>query len=447
LASPLRWICLSIALSLLLPGVAQGQVRAAALARMKLLNKKAMDEYDSLEFDAAKGALLEALAVADNASIKRGRTLTSTYLNLGIVFGAGLNDRINAIKYFTAALRINRRAALNPTRATPNLEEMFKSARENLQKEPIPPKRAVFRHKPIDEAVAGRRIKLYVRVHSSLAPSQVLLYYRSTGASEYSERVMREVKSGVYLGVIPAEEVEGRSVHYYLEARNEAGGRIAGHGTAESPNIISLRKGRRGPGRRKPREPEPSPSKVFSIGLMVGAGVGVVNGGQSEHEHPQSIPNSQKTVEINPGGALTPFHIAPELIYHLNDSWHLGVLGRIQVVNAISADVPDSKISWLGEARAKRFFGSGALRFYMAFGAGAGQIRHRIPLGDYDENPATPDDRIDTRIASIVAFGLGGGMSYMFSDYVGFVIELNGLIVVPTFAANLDLNSGLLLSF
>jgi hypothetical protein len=446
LASPLRWICLLIAMSVLLPDVAQGQVRAAALSRMKLLNKKAMDEYDSLEFDAAKGALLEALAVAENASIRRGRTLTGTYLNLGIVFGAGLNDRINAIKYFTAALRIDPRATLNPTRATPNLEEMFKSARENLQKEPIP-KRTAFRHKPIDEAVAGRRIKLYARIHASLEPSQVLLFHRSTGASsEFSEVTMREVKSGVYLGVIPSDEVEGRSVHYYIEAQNDAGERIAGHGTAESPNIISVKLRRGRTGSKRP-EPKPPSAKVFSIGLMVGTGIGVVNGGQSEHEHPQSIPNSQKTVEINPGGALTPFHIAPELIYHLSDSWHLSVLGRIQVINAISADVPDSKISWLGEARAKRLFGSGALRFYMAFGAGAGQIRHRIPLGDYDENPATPDDRIDTRIASIVAFGLGGGINYMFSDYVGLVIELNGLIVVPTFAANLDINSGLILSF
>jgi len=50
----LRWMGLLGALVLVSPTEAFGQAKAGALARVQLLNKKAMDEYDNLEFEAAK---------------------------------------------------------------------------------------------------------------------------------------------------------------------------------------------------------------------------------------------------------------------------------------------------------------------------------------------------------------------------------------------------------
>ena len=435
-----RWFSLLL-LTLLVSSDVHAQVKAAATARIRLLNKKAMDEYDTLEFEAARAALVEAVGVARSAGITGGDALTTTYLDLGIVYGAGLNDRINAIKYFSAAMRINRNAVLNPSRATPALEEMFNSAKQNLPVSP-PPTGPAFRHNPVDDAVVGRTVRIRVHVADPSA-ERVVLYFRTVGASDFRQVPMQEVKSGSYVGVVPAQLVRGRSIYYYVEAQNAAGERLHGHGTATSPNIISVRPAGVQPPPPPQQQQQQRSGKVFSIGLMVGAGLGIVNGGESEHEQPQAA-GGAKTVDINPGGALAPFHIAPELSYHLNDNWHLCVLGRIQVINATTES---SKVSLLGEARAKRFFGEGALRFYMAFGAGAGQMRHRIPLGDYDSLASTPDDRVDSRVAGIGAFGLGGGISYMFSSYVGLALEINGLIMVPAFAANLDLNTGLLLSF
>jgi hypothetical protein len=449
---------LVLALVALAPTPAGAQVSAAAEARLKLLNKKAMDEYDSLEFEAAKAALLEALGVAKAANISSGATLTETYLHLGVVYGAGLNDRLNAVKYFTAALRISPEAQLNPARATPALEEMFKSAQEKIASTPPPPppppRGPPFQHTPVDEATTGRNVQITARV-ATPGVVKVVLFYRTVGSNEFRQTVMRRTTSGIYVGVIPGQFVRGRAIHYYIEAQDDVGERVDGHGTATSPNIISVQRGRViGPVPPPPPKPTKS-SKVFSIGLMAGAGFGIVNGGESEHAHPQ-IDGTEKAVDINPGGAMAPFHVAPELSYHLNDQWHLCLLGRIQVVNALSAGTavpgktatePSSNISFLGQARAKRFFGDGAVRFYMAFGAGAGQIRHRIPLGDYDKHAGTPNDRVDARVAGIGAFGLGGGLSYMFSSYVGFALEVNGLILVPDFAANIDVNTGLVLSF
>lgn len=435
-------LCL-VVLVLLGGSGALGQVQQAAEARIDLLNRKAMDEYDTLEFEAARAALVEAIGVARSAGVTGGAVLTQTYLNLGIVYGAGLNDRINAVKYFAAALRTSPDAALNPARATPALEEMFNAAKEQVAAEPPPtPAAPAFQHTPVDEAVTGRPVRIRVRVRGA---QSVLLFYRTVGSSDFQRVVMQQVTPGLYVGAIPAQVVAGRSIYYYVEAHNAAGERVQGHGTALSPNIITVRQVAGpgpgpGPGPGRPSAPQ---SKVFSIGLMVGAGLGIVNGGESEHAHPQ-LAGTARPVDINPGGALAPFHAAPELSYHLNRDWHICVLGRIQLVNAVDEG---NKISLLGEARAKRFFGDGDFRFYMAFGAGAGQIRHRIPLGDYDGHAGTPNDLVDTRVAGIGAFGLGGGFSYMFSSYVGLALEVNGLIMVPDFAANLDVNSGLVLSF
>ncbi len=327
-----RWICLGMALTVLtVSGGADAQVRAAALSRIKLLNKKAMDEYDSLEFEAAKSALLEAVAVAEGAKIERGKTLTATYLNLGVVFGAGLNDRINAIKYFTAALRISPAATLNPARATPSLEEMFKTAGENAAKDPPKPRAPPFVHTPVDDATTGRRIKLYAKINPVLNPNSVVVFYRISGSEDFKELKMRQVRTGTWFGAVPAKDVRGRSIYYYIEAMDETGDRLGGSGTATSPNIISIQRGRisgPGTGTRRPIPKKPKPGdKVISIAVMVGAGIGVVHGGHSEHEQQQQ--QGSRTVEINPGGALAPFHIAPEVSYHINADWHVGLLGRI----------------------------------------------------------------------------------------------------------------------
>jgi hypothetical protein len=435
----LRWIGLALAvtLTLTLPLETWGQVQTAAIARIKLLNKKAMDEYDGLEFEAAKTILLEAAQVAKDSSVTKGPTLVLTYLNLGMVYGAGLNDRINAVKYFTEALRLEPKAELSAARATPTLEEMFKTAKENVGTAVVrPPTSGGLRHTPVDEGMEGKAIRPRARVGDDLGAKRVVLYFRGHGAADFDQVVM-EGRDGAYAGVIPGDKVTGRSLQYYIEAQDEEGKKIASAGTAASPNVIVIKPADR---------PAPKKRKVFSLGVLVGFGVGVVYGGRSEHGQPQApvALGNTEPVDIKPGGAVAPFHVMPELSYHITDQWHISALVRIQMVNATTER---GSVSVLGEVRAKRFFGSGDLRFFLAFGAGGGQIRHRIPLGDYDNNDETPNDISDTRVAGVGAFGMGCGLQWMFSSYVGLVAEVNGLILVPDFAAHADLNTGLVFSF
>jgi hypothetical protein len=432
---------LAVALACAFPlRVAEAQVRQAALARIKILNKKAMDEYDGLEFEAAKKILLEAIGVAESASVGKGPELVQTYMNLGIVYGAGISDRLNAVKYFTEAVKADPTVTLDAARSTPILEEMFKSAKDNAGTARTPKRGSGFRHTPVDEAPEGKAVRVRARVGADVSAAKILLYYRVGG--EFESVVMGEDRPGLFLGTIPGDRVTGKSLHYYLEAQGDGGERVAGHGTAANPNIIVVRPREGGPG----PDPRPRPKrsrKVVSIAVMVGAGLGIVYGGQSEHEQPQ-VTGTDAFVDIKPGGAVAPFHLAPELSYHLSDNWHLSALVRIQFVNATTFK---GKVSVLGMARAKRFFGEGRLRHFLAFGGGGGQIRHRIALGDYDGLPDTDDSIVDARVAGVGAFGLAYGLRFMFTSSVGIVAELTGAILVPQFAAHLDLNTGLVFSF
>jgi hypothetical protein len=435
---------LPLVLVLALPSPAPAQVKEAAQERLRLLNKDAMDEYDSLDFDKAKDHLLEAIEEAKKAGIVKGKRLASTYLNLGIVYGAGLNDNLKAVECFSQAIKLDPAAVLDAARATPTLEQMFQTAKDNVgQVGKAPEVEEPFTHKPVDESPVGRAIRIWVRLGEGAGATQVVLFYRFIGATGFQRIQMDEKKPGNYLAVIPPAPVEAKSVYYYIEAQDEAGQRVHGHATATSPNIISLIQRGEGPG----PGPKTGPVKRVDIAVMAGFGAGLVFGGETENVHATlSKSDDPQAASGGPGGALAPFHIAAEVGYHVTEKWVVAGLFRLQLVNAIDKG-PDtsSRVSALGELLGKRYFGDGALKFFMSGGLGGGQIRHRVPI---NPDPRLPNPiKVDARVAQYVAFGIGGGIVYMFTDIIGIVLNLNGIILVPNFAANLDTNLGLVLSF
>jgi hypothetical protein len=438
---------LALVAAFAIPRGASAQLAVEAAKRIKVLNKSAMDNYDSLEFDAAKKQLLEAVKLAMTAKLQDKALRAETHLNLGVVYGAGFNKRIEAIKQFSAALKLNRKITLSAARATPALEEMYKSAKENLG--PEVPEPSAFRHKVVDEATAGQSVIIRVQTRPSLGASSVILSYRKSGTARFVRLKMKPYPGGVFRATIPSADVSGRSIYYYIEAKDDSGGRLAGSGEAASPNIISINpavKPHGGGGGKKPgKKPGKDGPTNFSFAVLAGTGFGIVFGGESENTHPRV--SGSEPVDIAPGGALSPAHIAVDIAYHFSRYWHLSALVRVQLLTAVRGNNTSEKVSVLGLVRAKRFFGDGMVRFYLHFGAGGGQLRHRIPLGDYDTNGATDDDIVDSRVAGLVAFGFGGGLHIAFHRNVGFVMELGGLIMVPDFAAHADLSLGLAFSF
>lgn len=434
------------------PPRAQAQLKTAATARIKQLNKMAMENYDSLEFENAKKQLLEAVKLAKETALGDKKVVGEIYLNLGVVMGAGFNDKAASTKYFVEALKHDRKLVIPAARATPALEEIFKAAKASVG--PDIPSAGAFKHRVIDEAMQGRPVAIEVSVHESLGARAVVLFYRKSGsAASFLQLNLAAQSGGLYMAQIPASAVAGRSIYYYVEAQDKAGGRLAGSGEAASPNIIAIidgGKGSGGDGSGKGGDGSGGEgskgTSTLSVAIIGGTGFGLVFGGESENAHERTGAGDKK-VDIAPGGALAPVHIAGEVSYHLDENWQISALVRVQLMTALAGDKAEDSVSVLGILRGKRFFGTGAFRPLLAFGAGGGQIRHRIPLGDYDADPATDDDVVDARVAGIAVLSFGGGFQYMFSRHVGVLVELVGLFTLPDFSAHADVNAGLVLSF
>src|SRR5689334_14620365 len=75
-----------------------------ASERIEVLNKRAMEDYDLLEFGEAKKLLVEAVEIIKRSHTE-GELAAKTYLNLAVVTIAGLKDRYKGLTYFVKALQ------------------------------------------------------------------------------------------------------------------------------------------------------------------------------------------------------------------------------------------------------------------------------------------------------------------------------------------------------
>ena len=94
-------------------------------------------------------------------------------------------------------------------------------------------------HEPIDSAAAGAPIDVAIQSPVS-RDVKVLLNYRAAWESDFTTVEMKR-HAGDKVGQIPADAVRGRSIQYYIEARNIATGAVVyAAGTQIDPNIIFL---------------------------------------------------------------------------------------------------------------------------------------------------------------------------------------------------------------
>jgi hypothetical protein len=70
--------------------------------------------------------------------------------------------------------------------------------------------------------------------------ARLYLYFRTPGMSEFKKKLMKPGRRGIYSYLIHHNFLQGKSLQYYIEAVGRTGKRIAGSGTATSPNIVLL---------------------------------------------------------------------------------------------------------------------------------------------------------------------------------------------------------------
>lgn len=105
--------------------------------RIAYLNKKAMEDYDALEFESARKTLTDAIALLRKGGLDQTAQAARTYINLGMVYIA-LKDKSRGQQQFVKALAINPKAKLDPTLATPEMQTVWESAVAQQSGAPAP---------------------------------------------------------------------------------------------------------------------------------------------------------------------------------------------------------------------------------------------------------------------------------------------------------------------
>ena len=395
---------------------AQQQDAATQVARY---NKRAMADYDNLEFELARKSLMDAVALLRQAGIDETPAAAKTYFNLGLVYVAGFKDRNRGLQQFVQALKINPGLKLDPSVASPELEEVWAAARKQVgagrepttkdpgPKDPVdtdPPASDVkgLQHNPVDEAKPNEPLTIKAQLGSDTGASKLYVLYRVSGQADYVAIQMKNTGSE-WVAVIPGEAVSDRPLQYYLEARDKKGRAVVGSGSAPNPYIVTLSE--TAPGARIVRRDDPrtndDPKKFHRmfVNLMPGFGIGYHPGGNTTEvawqlKTTNGTTQYQRAAVDQPGGvAIAPFHISVEIGGMITKGFSLSVLGRFELITGANAQTSttDDGSSPMGGTtkaggavsgfvRARYRFLGGKFHPYIHVDLGGGEIRHALNL-------------------------------------------------------------------
>jgi len=468
----------------------------AAIEKLVQLNKKALDDYDTLEWESAKRTLLEALTAGRKAGLDNHAIMARTYVHLGAVYVTGFKDRNNAIQSFARALEIDPSIQLSRGIATQEVNEAFAEARRQRagegEERPAPPKKRARllsvsddsgeKDLPVkitaldcpneDEAIIDRTATLRCALEQTPVLQQVanvFLIYQEPGKDNYTEVQMTKTARGWYVGKIPKKAVNGKSIRYYFEGRNDAGKTIVTNGEEAKPLVLLLmteeayRKSkekkvdRRGPDTENPLNVPEGPDRFGNrkwwIGIGAGSGFGYAKGQGLEAVNRSSDMMFNKLAnEFQPGGAWAGLlHLAPEVGFQISRNVAISVEGRFQYIpqpaqysrfaarGAISGLL---KVMRYSKQDRIRFFGTGIV------GGGEG---FRFPV--YPVDPAIHPELSkeqnfkDTVRGGPIIAGAGVGMYYEASKRAAIVVEAHGLAGFPIFSFVVDANLALQVNF
>jgi hypothetical protein len=427
----------------------------AAIGKITLLNRKAVDAYQQLEFETALRLLGEALDQSERAGLTQHPIRARTLVTMGIVTLGGFKQRDKAVKLFRKALQIQPEVRLSPGLANPEIQAAFDEAVATLgsaNEDDLPPEKALV-HEPVHVGQVGRAVPITVVPDKDLEAGAVVLRYRASAAASFTDLPMRKGAAGAYEASIPPSATDGEQVTYFIEARRTNGSVLVGRGSAADPIVVTL---------ARPSAPTPpvvtapagggsrtESDKKLYFAILGGAGLGWVSG----------TGEATRNDVVSSGLDWTPTtELAPELGYLLTPHLMLGIQGRLQLVRgATPYHVPGAMLGECGDGVCSPATGAlaalakvtwliaeprSAFQPYVSFSAGGGTIRHVTAVAAPQTCGSGSEPCKDTIAAGPVLFGPGVGFRYGVSDEFGIVAEIGALVGMPNFTANADLNIG-----
>ncbi|HVZ71457.1 MAG TPA: tetratricopeptide repeat protein [Polyangia bacterium] len=501
IAKPLPGIrvftCLFLLLALLAaPGAARAQ-SDEAIDKATKQNKKAVEEYENLNFEEARKILKDTLDFCAANGLDKHPIKARTHIHLGIV-NLALKQRENAIKQFRKALEIQPDIKLTKSLANPEIQEAFDEATagmaagadkgEDKGGDKTPADKGekaasdkggdkaagdkgedksadVIQHEPVTVATQGGAITITAKIDINLNAKKLILAYRPDGASDFLGRVMKEVTQGNWTAEIPATATAGNRVAYYIEAQAEDESTLGKKGTEDDPLIISL-KGSGAPVDKGDADDDGDEDETpvhWFLGLGIGSGAGYVASATGEVNTDFN--------KINGGFApATLGHLAPEIGYFVKPNVLISLQLRLQLITGpndrqLDRNVAANKDQCGGDfvctpakyatavlGKVAFLWGQEKFHPYFSVAAGGGQIRHVVTYSGAAHKLCGPtatstDACVDTVLGGPVFVGPGVGFMYNVADNFALTLGLQTLAGFPDFTFNFDFNVGVAVEF
>lgn len=452
-----RWFVVGLVATTLMAGAARAEDRdAATVGKITLLNRKAVDAYQHLEFETAVRLLNEALELSEQSGLTMHPIRARTFVTLGIVTLGGMKQRDQAVKYFRKALQIQPEVRLSPGLANPDIQAAFDEAIATLgsgSSDELTPEKALV-HTPVQVAQGGQAVPITVMPDKDLGASTLVLRYRPGNVAAFTDVPMQKNGMGGYEAAIPASATSGAQVVYFIEARRPDGSVIIKRGSAADPivvNVVAPPPTAAAPAPVAPTPPPPEMAGRFYISILGGSGVGYARGTGEVTRNSVSSPGLVWTRAAQ---------LAPEIGYFVTSRLSLGVQARLQLVTgATEYHVPmpmgdecgsdhvcapfKGAFAALLKATWRLADPSSALQPYVALSAGGGYIRHVTDVNAPKACGSSGTEACkDTAAGGPVLFGPAIGLQYKVADFAALVAELNALAGLSSFTVNADLNVG-----
>ncbi len=419
-------------------------------------SKEAMENYDLMDYDAAKKLLNQALAAAKKAKLDKDPVTARVYLDLGLAAFAG-GDIEGAKVAFISAVQIDPKIQIEPAYKSPELTKLLEDARKGASGaanvavtppdgggEPLADAidcTAVkgLQHTIIDSAPGAAPQPIEALVGADITPVKVSLMYRVEGSTDFTEVKLGKQGDCKYTGAIPAGAMKGALIHYYVAALDGNNKAIAAKGSSGSPNILEItapvkkvvatksKDDNEDPIGGSKTTAEPSGGEISGgvvvggkrpkvlVTVAAGTGFGYVRG-QTE--------GGSMVEECCVGNSYVV--LTPELAYQVNAKLSIGIAGRIGLpiganINAEGATAP-SKVAPAGLLRVRFALSPSGEGIRVMGQIGGGVMRNTIKL-------KMAADGMDTDIVGQGPLLIGGGVGFLkkLGGKVSFVADFSAL--------------------
>jgi hypothetical protein len=454
------------ALVAILVGLGFGGIRVAHASPktdVQTKIKEAMENYDLMDYDAARKLLNQALAIAKKAKLDKDPATAKAYLSLGIVQFAN-SDPDAAKLSFISAIQIDPKIQIDAAYKSAEMSKLLEQTRAeatggSAEPDPTPAVAGVdcamvsgLQHTIVDTAPGAAPVQIEALVAPEVPATKVSVMYRPEGATEFTEVKLRKEGDCKYTGAIPSSAVKGSLMHYYVAAYTDAGKVSASKGSSGSPNIIEITAAVAGGGGSDNEDPINGGGGGGGIGVSSGGGVSsgiTVDGPKKAHiliavaggggtGYVTGETEGMNSVKNCCFGGIIGV-IVPELGYIASPQLSVSLAARIGL--PVGANVEGHATAAPGVLARVRYAISPSGDGLRVMGQlGGGFLRNTIKL----------DNSMDGMDTDIVAQGpllVGGGVGFTrkLGGSVAFMADLSalaGIAVVDSMGAAPKLNNG-----